>query len=159
MRKFNRINIEFGIPENGWLFTKFQWEDFRLEMDLSNVPADPIAQLCDALIEINSGMRIPIRILWSLESYHYYFQLEQKKDIYKVIIFKSDTIQSRPLEVVKEFEGDYDQIILPLYRAVKKFNSYSYSKPHWEEMDSKRILKLTNLIKREHLDEFKNLNN
>ncbi len=143
-----KLKIEFGTPEHGWLLMNFQWQDFNLELDLSIVPADPMEQLCDTLIQISSGIRNPSKIIWHLEPYCYFFELKKLEESYKVRISKSDEFESKPVEVIKEFEGNYDQIILPLYRGIKKFNSYSYKKPHWNEMDSKRIQKLTQQIKK-----------
>ncbi|AXT50306.1 hypothetical protein D1818_05480 [Aquimarina sp. BL5] len=150
MKKNNRIYIEFGIPEHGWLFMNFQWQDFSLEIDLSNVPTDPIEQLCDTLLQLSSGITNPSKVIWHLEPHCYYFEIKKLEKSYNIIISESDEFESKPVKLVKEFEGNYDQIILPLYRAIKKFNSYSYKKPHWDEMDSKRILKLTEQIKKEH---------
>ena len=144
---FMKLKIEFGIPEHGWLLMNFQWEDFSLELDLSNVPTDPMEQLCDTLIQISSGIPNPTKVIWHLEPYCYYFELKKLKENYKVTISESDEFESKPVRLVKEFEGNYDQIILPLYRSIKRFNSYSYKKPHWDEMNSKHIQELTQLIK------------
>ena len=48
-----KIEIDFGVPEHGWLLINFRFGDFSLELDVSDVPADPMEQLCDALIQFH----------------------------------------------------------------------------------------------------------
>lgn len=35
-----KIHIEFGIPEHGWLLTRFSCGDLKLEEEISDVPLD-----------------------------------------------------------------------------------------------------------------------
>lgn len=146
MSALNKINLEFGIPRHGWLLTNFSYKDIVLELDISDVPVNPMTQLCDALIEINKGIAEPSRIIWHLEPYCYYLQLRKLDHRYMVIILESDEFNS-PTKMTTEISGTFEEIILPLYRALKKFWSKSYSPPHWEALDSKRIEELTLLIK------------
>lgn len=146
MMKSEKIIIEFGIPEHGWLPIVFEHLDYHLEFEISNVPLDPMEQLCEALIQINKGITEPNQIIWHLEPYCYYLQLIISDEEYKAIILESDEFNS-PRKVTKEIAGSFDEIILPLYRALKKFWSQSYKEPHWDELDATRIHELTNLIK------------
>ena len=150
MPQENKIEIEFGVPEHGWLSTTFKYGDYELELEISNVPRDPMVQLCDVLIQICKGMKSPERIMWHLEPYCYYLQLEIIKGQYKAIILESDEFES-PTKITKEITGSYDAIILPLYRGLKKFWSHSFKTPHWDELESKRIEELTNLIKEKRI--------
>ena len=77
MSHSSKIQIEFGVPERGWVHTKLSFEDFVLELDISDVPLDPMVQLCNTLIQISKGIRTPERIAWHLEPYTYYLQLEK----------------------------------------------------------------------------------
>lgn len=146
MAESKKIEIEFGIPEHGWLLTNLVHKEFKLELDISDVPLDPMVQLCDALIEISKGIKKPTRVIWHLEPYCYYLQLEKLETGYMAIISESDEFDS-PARVTKEILGTFDEIILPFYRGVKKFWSKSFKPPHWDELDSKRIEELTKLIK------------
>lgn len=143
----DKIKIEFGVPEHGWLNMNFQWRDFKLNIDLSDVPIDPIKQLIHTLIQLSKGINTPSQVLWHLEPHCYYFQLKKGVKNFEVIISESSSFDSEPIELVKKFEGNYKQIILPLYRSLKKFSSFSYKEPHWNELNSDSILKLTELIK------------
>lgn len=146
MSSVNKIEIEFGIPEHGWLPTTFKFGEYQLELEISDVPQDPIVQLCDALIQINKGVKEPNQIIWHLEPYCYYLQLMIVDGQYKVVVLESDEFDS-PSKTTKEIIGSFETIILPLYRGIKKFSSKSYRKPHWDELNSERIDELTNLIK------------
>ena len=146
MTEKGRIKIEFGIPEHGWLPTKLNYRDYQLELEISDVPLDPMVQLCDTLIQISKGIKEPNRIIWHLEPYCYYLQLMITDGQYKATILESDEFDS-PIKITKEIIGSFDEIVLPLYRGLKKFWSQSFKSPHWDELDSKRIEELTDLIK------------
>ena len=146
MSSGNKIVVEFGIPEHGWLITNLSYKDFELELDVSDVPIDPMVQLCDALIEINKGIREPSRVIWHLEPYCYYLQLKELENGYKALILESDEFDS-PTKITAELSGSFEELILPFYRALKKFWSKSFKPPHWDEIDPKRIEELTELIK------------
>lgn len=146
MESSNKLHIEFGTPEHGWLPTMFQYQDYKLELEISDVPVDPMIQLCNALIGINKGINEPTRIIWHLEPYCYYLQLKVENGRYMAIIYESDDFDS-PAQLTKEITGSYEEIVLPLFRGLKKFRSHSYKEPHWDELDAKRIDELTELIK------------
>tara|TARA_B100000676_G_C17911077_1_gene750029 strand:+ start:262 stop:714 length:453 start_codon:yes stop_codon:yes gene_type:complete len=146
MENSSKLHIDFGIPEHGWLPTIFKYQDYILEVEISDVPLDPMVQLCDALIQINKGIKEPNRIIWHLEPYCYYLQLLIFDGQYKAVILESDEFDS-PSTVTKEILGNFESIILPLYRGLKKFWSQSFKKPHWDELNSERIDELTKLIK------------
>ncbi|MCR9152466.1 MAG: hypothetical protein NXI09_00020 [Bacteroidetes bacterium] len=94
MTEKGRIKIEFGIPEHGWLPAKLNYRDYQLELEISDVPLDPMVQLCDALIQISKGIKEPNRIIWHLEPYCYYLQLMITDGQYKVTILESDEFDS-----------------------------------------------------------------
>ena len=147
MTPFPKIKLEFGVPLHGWLPTRFSFEGFVLDLEISDVPLDPMVQLCNALIQINKGIRNPERIIWHLEPFIYYFQLEKYGEVYKAIISESDDFEG-PARLTKTIVGNFESIVLPLFRALKRFWSYSYQSPHWEELDAERIEVLTDLMKR-----------
>lgn len=147
MENSDKLHIDFGIPKHGWLPTILQYQDYKLELAISDVPQDPMVQLCDALIQINKGIIAPSQIKWHLQPYCYYLQLIVIDGQYKVIILESDEFDS-PSRATKEILGSFESIILPLYRGLKKFWSQSCKKPHWDELNAKRIDELTNLIKK-----------
>lgn len=146
MTMYPKLYLEFGKADNGWLPTIFSYGDFELNIEISDVPIDPMVQLCDALIQINKGIKCPERILWHLEPFCYYLQLELNDHEYKVTILESDNFDSQT-RIIQDIIGDFDSIILPLYRGLKKFTSQSFGHPHWEEIANDRIAELSTLIK------------
>ena len=146
MTTITKIKLEFGVPKHGWLPIRLKYLDFVLDLDISDVPMDPMVQLCNALIQIIKGIPTPERIIWHLEPYTYYLQLEKNGDAYKAIILESDNFNG-PAKQTKVIEGNFEAIILPLYRALKKFCANSYESPHWDSCHQERLQILTALIK------------
>lgn len=140
-----KLVLEFGTPEHRWLPVNFRSGDFELVDYISDVPVDPIEQLLDTLIQISKGIREPDSILWHLEPYCYYVHLEHMNQLFKLYIFESKNLNS-PLKKSFEIEGDYDQIIIPLYNGLKKFCSRSLDESHWKNPDLVRIKELDKLI-------------
>lgn len=140
------MKLTIGEPEHGWLPLVLEYGAFQLELDVSDVPTDPIKQLCDTLIQLNKGIVQPDRIIWHLEPYCYYLQLEMVTNGYEAQVLESDTFDS-PTTVVQVIHGTFETLILPLYRSLKKFHAEAHQPPHWEELDSERIKLLTDLIK------------
>lgn len=99
-------------------------------------------QLCDALIQLHKGIPLPQLVIWHLEPFCYYVQLERSADIFKAHILKSDEFES-PMSPVQSFEGSYEEIVLPFYRAYKLFSTGKFKSPHWNETNLQRVEELT----------------
>lgn len=147
MQKRTKIKIDFGTPNVGWLPMNFQYGDFELTLNISRIPLDPIPQLLEALLLIHKGMPNPSKIIWHLEPKCYYFQLEKIDNQFIVKIFESAYFES-PMQIVETFTGEYEDIILPLYRGLKKFSSGGYKEPHWGVLAEDKVVELTSLVKR-----------
>lgn len=146
MSSKNKLKLVFGTAHHGWLPTLLTYNDFVLEIEISDVPVDPMEQLCTTLIQLMKGIREPIKVIWHLEPYCYYLQLENVITCYKVKLLESKDFES-PMTLTKEIEGSFENMILPLYRAVKAFDSQAYNDPHWERLDEDRVAELTKLMK------------
>lgn len=142
----NKLKLLFGTPEHGWLPLTLEYGNFKLELDVSDVPMDPMRQLCDALIQLLKGIKTPDKVMLHLEPYCYYLQLLMVDKGYQVVVSESEYWES-PAQQAQVITGDFQTIILPLYRALKQFWAKAYQHPHWEELDSERISLLTDLIK------------
>ena len=59
----NKLKISFGQAHHGWLPTTLTYGDFKLEVDISDVPIDPMEQLCTALIQLLKGIQEPIKVI------------------------------------------------------------------------------------------------
>ena len=146
MEQQSKIQIDFGIPEHGWLLTTFKSGEYKLQIEISDVPINPMTQLCSTLIQLTKGINTPDVIPWHLEPYCYYVQFSKTVDNYRTSILESDNLDS-PTKLVKEIDGNFEKVIMPFYRALKKFNSKSYEAPHWDKLEIARIEELTELVK------------
>jgi len=146
MKLSSKLEIEFSEPESGWLFVKIHFDDFNLEIGVSNIPSDPMVELCDTLIQINKGIQKPEIVIWHLEPYCYYLQLEKKEHDYIATILESDHYNS-PKRVIKELKGTYETIILPLYRGLKKFHTMPLREHQWAKLNENRVDLLTQLVR------------
>ena len=147
MSKSEKIDLEFGVPEHGWLSTTFKYGDFNLELDVSDVPRNPTAQLCDSLIQLLKGINSPDLVPWHLEPYCYYLKLGKSGNDYSVTILESDNFES-PKRVTFQVDGYFEATILPIYRSLKILASKTYKPPHWDKLDYNRIEELKRLIKK-----------
>jgi len=147
MESIAKISLKFGTPEFGWLPIKFKYQNFNLALDVSDVPVNPINQLCTCLIQINKGIKFPQIIVWHLEPRCYYLQLEKNDNNFNVKILESESLDSQ-MDLLIKFTGDFENIILPLYRGLKEFSSHLYSHPNWEIVNNERVEELTRLIKK-----------
>ena len=148
MSTIEKISIQFGIPIDGWLPTVFKFGNFELELEISDVPLNPMTQLCDSLIQLIEGGSQPEIIPWHLEPYCYYLQLIKTNNAYKAIILESENFDS-PSKLTFEAIGNFESIILPIYRSLKNFHSKAYENPNWDKIESKRIEELKLLIEKE----------
>jgi hypothetical protein len=94
MIKSNKIEVKFGTPQHGWLSIILIHKEFKLEIDISNAPLDPMVQLCDTLIELSKGIGEPTQVIWNLEPDCYYLQIRKLEVGYKAIILESDELDS-----------------------------------------------------------------
>ena len=147
MSTVEKISLEFGIPNHGWLPILFKFADFKLEIEISDIPLNPMTRLCDSLIQLLKGINQPEIIPWHLEPHCYYLQLKKTDTNYKVIILESKNLNS-PTKSVFETNGNFKTIILPIYRSLKKFYSKAYQPPDWERIETRKIEELKRLIEK-----------
>ena len=143
--KNEKLTLEFGVPEHGWLPVKIAFNDFRLEFDASDVPANPIDYLISSLRSVIKGIRA--EVWWHLEPEGYYFDFEKFNDEYTLNISfaKSGNFDS---EMISKLHGSYESLILPVYRAIKKFTNQQHDSQNWPPTDKTELEKLSELVKR-----------
>lgn len=137
------VKLIFGRPEHGWLPVNFQAEGFHLELDVSDVPINPLDELCNALINVAHGESADVN--WHLEPAWYHFHFEPNDEAITLIILASERYG---LKSVVQFSitGTYESIIKPMYRALKSFVTTDYG-TDWPASDLARIKKLTEVVK------------
>lgn len=133
---------------NGWLPVTVSTLDFTFEFNASDVPSNPVELLGYALIQLLKG--IHSEVSWHLEPNHYLFRFDFTETEYQLTIEYQDYRQQSK-ELLHDIRGDFNQLILPFYRAIKSFLSHEYKEPHWPELDQPLVNRLNALIKESKL--------
>ena len=131
------IKLTFGKPKNGWLPVEFQSDQVELSFVSSNIPENPTDQLCENLILGLKGLGS--KTFWNLEPDQLVFELEPLGENFHLTI----TEQGENIYFQK---GNFERVILPLYRGLKKFSTYEINEEDWESLDSVKLKDLDRLI-------------
>ena len=142
--KREKLKVELGTPERGWLPVKLAFGDYDLQFEASDVPANPIDQLITSLRNVINGMNT--EVWWHLEPQGYYFEFEKINEDYKIDICFTNSDQSEREKVIG-LHGNFNSLILPIYRAIKKFIDQPHEQKHWPKTDKSEIEKLVGLVK------------
>ncbi|MCH4822775.1 barstar family protein [Gramella lutea] len=124
-------------PDNNWYSIKIEDESFEFEFYTSGIPENPINNLCQNLILTINGIDTITR--FNLEPQEYILELKIHQNHYYLGIFnpkKDNSIFSK--------SGNYEKIILPIYRGIKKLTSSNNSS---KEINFEKVKKLENLIR------------
>lgn len=139
----DNLKIEFGHPEHGWLPVYIRQGEFSLEFIASDVPLNPIEQLISLLRLLQRG--ISGEIWWHLEPAGYYFSFDKQDKLYQFSISFAEN-ESATKDLIFETEGSFGNIILPFYRALKKFFTQSFDELHWPRTEQVEIEKIINFV-------------
>ncbi|UWX53726.1 hypothetical protein NYZ99_11260 [Maribacter litopenaei] len=139
----SKLELTFGMPNSGWLPTKLKTSDIALTFNASNIPENPIDQLCESLILALNGIETEMN--WDLEPESYIFGLKPSGKEIDFNILKSGGLTKKRTLIYK-LNGDFQSVILPMYRSLKKFNSLEYKKTDWTKIDQTKLDKLTKLV-------------
>ncbi|MFD2717489.1 hypothetical protein ACFST9_02110 [Hymenobacter monticola] len=137
------VQLTFGRPAHGWLPVDFQAEDYHLQLDVSDVPVNPLDELCSALINVAHGDSAEVN--WHLEPAWYQFYFEPKADLITLTILASKRYGLKS-EMEFSVTGTFESLVKPIYKALKSFVTTDYGN-NWPAVDFVRIKKLTEVIK------------
>lgn len=138
-----KIELNLGNPKAGWLPIELKSGDFELEINTSNIPENPTDKLCESLILAMDG--IETEICWNLEPECYFFELKHSGKEIELNISKSGRIKGNR-NLIYKLTGDFESVILPMYRSLKKFNTLEFDKADWKKIDQSKLNKLTELV-------------
>ncbi|WP_345236836.1 hypothetical protein [Hymenobacter saemangeumensis] len=113
-----------------------------LELDVSDVPVNPLEELCSTLILALQG--ISARMGWHLEPAWCWLCFEWSGSTVTLIVLISDSFNSKAEERLR-ITGSVQELVLPWYRALKRFSSRSYG-ADWPAIDASKIKKLTQVV-------------
>ncbi len=130
------MKFHISKPEINWYSIKIEDESFELKFSASGIPEEPINKLCQNLILTINGNDTSTR--FNLEPQEYILELRIYQNQYNLEIFSSEKDNS-----IFSKSGNFEQVILPIYRGIKKITSSNYSS---EEINYEKVKKLENLI-------------
>jgi hypothetical protein len=127
----NAISITFGTPHYGWLPVTFQYKDFQLSFEASNVLNDPIDDIIYLTLHLQD--KETKRIAFWLESPAYYFDITKNGSEFILTISYSDDLLDdvTKTDLLHTIKGSEGEIIEPCRSALKQFEELIYDKQHW----------------------------
>jgi hypothetical protein len=137
------IRVQFGSPSNGWLSVKLNTPDFELQFDASDVPANPLEELCSALTQVLQGAEAEVH--WHLEPAWYYFCFKPNGEVITLVISEKLDAGHAASDRYRVI-GGIELLLMPFYRALKRM-PMTERNADWPALPSGRIEKLTGLIK------------
>ncbi|NHZ61371.1 hypothetical protein [Massilia genomosp. 1] len=124
-------------PKHGWIGVSVTIGAQVVEIDASDVPNNPVADLLDALDLAAHGL--PSRVWWHLEPDGYFMCFTPAGDqVHFRIDFAPDSDAARAYMVVQTV-GSRAHVLLPFWRFVRNFHACAYTEPHWPRADFSRI--------------------
>lgn len=123
------VSISFGIPRHGWLPAYFVFNDFKLDIDASDVLNDPVEEIYNSIIGLEQDKAG--QVVWWLEPHTYFFYFERTNDKYILTISEADDIDQDEKRTIKVIHGNYRQIIAPFKKALIDFCQQTHEESDW----------------------------
>lgn len=143
LTKPRKIELNLGNPKNGWLPIELKSAEFKLDFIASNISENPTDKLCASLIlALNE---VETEICWNQEPECYFFKLKPSGKGIDFVISKSGEVTEKRNQIY-ELTGDFESVILPMYRSLKKYNTLEFDKADWNKIDQVKLNKLTKLV-------------
>jgi hypothetical protein len=138
------VRVFFGQPQYGWLPLTLQVDAFELILEVSDVPINPLEELCSSLKVVLTGEEASV--WWHLEPTWYQFHIEPTSSGVVFTIWQCASYQ-RPNLKIFQYTGTVDTIVVPFYRALKHFASRPTSEKDWPSLDKENLQHLTDLVR------------
>ena len=123
------FSLSFEPPSHGWLPVRMEASGRIVEFTASDVPNNPIAELCEALFCLARGE--PAAVWWHLEPGSYLLHLEPNKAAVSVRLHFTPGSKRTAEEEVLSVIAPENQVLLVLWRFLRRFESSSFEEPHW----------------------------
>jgi len=143
-----KMKCRLGEPHNGWLPFNLTINDYRLEIEVSDVPQNPVDNLVTGLGQALDGLESETWLNLEPASYYLRFSPVSCQGIcFRIEFADQDTQQQKHRTTELELRGTREEIILPFWRAVKEFESHSFSESAWPRTDGTALTMLEKTIK------------
>ncbi|MET1076916.1 MAG: hypothetical protein ABWY06_02740 [Pseudomonas sp.] len=123
------MKFELGNPEHGWVGVKLELADTCLKFFASDVPNDPIEGLIDAIRTVAAGREVSL--WWHLEPDGWYFEFTPTPQGVRLQALYAENSDRAAAELRGEYRGSLDAVLLPLWRGLRRFETYAPAAPHW----------------------------
>lgn len=141
-----RLRFELDQPEHGWTATRLELDGRRIEFTASAVPTDPVGDLVDALCSALRGH--PARMRWPLEPGNVTFDFAPCAEGLRLAVSFVGHAGCIDEAAALECRGNAADIVLPLWRGLRRFASRAPAPPHWPVPDPTAMNALTALVRR-----------
>jgi hypothetical protein len=135
--------LSLGTPTSGWLPVRVEAGEQVVEFTASAVGADSLEQLCDALLNVAAGRESTAD--WELEPDHYEFLFAPADG--QIVLEVNLVEQSRSgapkrRSRMLRWSGAAPHIVVPFWRALKKFQTAAVPADAWRPFPSTVFAKL-----------------
>lgn len=126
----NLISIVLGTTEHGWLPVDFNYKDFHLDFEASDVLNDPIEELYTAVTKLQDNE--VKRTTWWLEPMSYFFDFERKGQSIVLTIIETDDLLDESTDKTQliKITADDKEILEPFRAVLKQFSLQTYEENH-----------------------------
>ena len=139
------VKLTFTSPTHGWLPTRIELMNEVLEFVASDVPNNPIEELCSAVSSAAAGREG--EVWWHLEPDGYFFEISGANGGARLrILFSEHSISSPKIEVAS-VTGTKAEVLLPLWRALREFESFNTQEPHWPRIELVGLEELREILR------------
>jgi hypothetical protein len=126
-----------GEAIHGWLPIHIKIDAKKIKIDASDVPNNPVQEFITALSYATKNQKASV---WcNIEPDGYFFEfLPISNDVELRILFSSNSETKNQSEIAKIY-GNKKEILLPIWREIRKFESLSFKEPHWPHVDFRSL--------------------
>lgn len=137
--------LSFQHPHHGWLPIRLELGGRVLEFEASDVPRDPVQELVDALHL--AARHLPAEVWWHLEPAAWRFELSPLGTLVQLRVSFSEDGSCAARTEQFTAQGSKAQLLLPMWRALRQFQTFLAREPHWPEVRFESLQPLGDLLR------------
>jgi len=123
------LRLSIDRPKHGWLPVQITINAVTVEFAASAVPANPIAELADAMFLAASGVKAIS--WWNLEPRAYALAIATTGSTTRLSVEHAQSFQGAQRVGVAAVAGSREQILRPIWQALRRFESFAVSPEDW----------------------------
>ena len=123
------VQLSLSQPTHGWLPVRIELGKTITEFVASDVPNNPVEELCDAITSTASGNEGTV--WWNLEPDGYFLELSNAQEQVRLrLLYAKNSAENGTVEAASAI-GSKSEVLMPLWRALRQFESLHIQEPHW----------------------------